>query len=485
MILPPPPKELDPATAATLRAALIAGGMEGGIFRLLGMVGPPGWKASMRAASFRLPGAGGVLTRFFIVGDELREPELAPAIGGPDVLAALERAEIAQRGSVGWRCRLILIPAGGVLAFSDPIEDPASTTPPDEFILPIGVATRFVDDLSVREPCELAIDLGCGQGYLALRSLTHAQRCIASDINPRAVAFARLNAGLNGGADRVDTRLGSFFEPLADVAGRIDLITCNPPFIILPGEHVTALSTSMEGDGMLEHLVRTSPAMLREGGWATYIGLWEHPDLADWVSRIRGWSEGSGCDVLTLQFRTYRPDEYFQQWFDPAQRAGAEPGWRAVCERRRIGAITYGGIILRKRAGTNWLRAMFTLINVRAGEASDQLRAFFASQTALEALPSAAAILDHRLRVAGGWRFDPMQLPRGAPAGASRGLALPLPRAAETEPFLAAFQGQAPARQVLDQLNQASRPGGGPADEATMAVRLQTLVAGGALDIVD
>ncbi|MEX2217971.1 MAG: methyltransferase, partial [Phycisphaerales bacterium] len=399
-VLPPAPRELDPAAAATLRDALTRAAFDHRIFQTLGMVGGPGWKGYMRSVLPRLPSpACGTLARFFIIRDDLSDVLLAPALGGREVLAALHHAGLAAQTPEGfWQCPVVLIPAPGALAFSDPIDDPASGDPPDDFILPIGSASRYVDDLSVRDPADLAIDLGCGQGFLALRALTHARRAIATDINPRALAFARANAALAGATERVDTRLGSFFEPLADAAGSIDLLTCNPPFIINPAAHVTALTSAWEGDGMLEHLLRTTPGMLKDGGWATILGIWEHQGPTDWAARIPPWLDGAGCDALILQFRTYTPEEYGQHWFTPEVHPTSEPAWRALCQRRGIGAVTFGGVILRKRRGPNWLRALYTLINLRTGPAGDQLRALFTTQTALQSLSAPDALLDRRLR---------------------------------------------------------------------------------------
>jgi SAM-dependent methyltransferase len=484
--LPPPPGEIDAAAAALLKDAAARAGFDTRIFRTLGMLGAPGWKDRAGALLPRLPSpACGTLVRFFIIGDPVPRAELDAALGGPEVLPALQRASLAvEDGPDAWHCPLCLIPAPSVLPLSDPMDDPANQNPPDEYILPVGMATRYVDDLAVRDPCDLAVDLGCGQGYLALRALAHAQRAIATDINPRAIAFARANAALNGAAGRIHTRLGSFFEPLADSAGQVDLLTCNPPFIILPGEHVTALSTSMEGDAMLEHLVRTTPTMLREGGWATVIGLWEHDTLADWVSRLRPWLEGSGCDALALQFRSYLPNDYFQQWFPPDVQATAAPGFRALCQRRKIGAITYGGIVLHKRQGPNWLRALFTLINLRTGPASDHLRAFFKTQTTLHSFFRPEAVLERRLAPASGWRFDPQYTPQSPPPGSPAGLPLPLQNAANQEAFLAMFSPLATARQTLEQLHRARRLPTPPDHPATLA-NIHNLIATGALDILD
>lgn len=484
--LPPPPREIEPEAARLFREAAARAEFDFRVFRFVGIVGGRGWKDAARAAIPRMPTPTcGVFIRFFMVRDPVPSNMLESAMGGAEVLAAFERAGLAVRTEDGhWQCPFVLIPAASVLAFSDAIDDPASENPPDEYIIPISGSSRFVDDLAVRAPCELAVDMGCGQGFHALRSLIHAQRCIATDINPRAVAFARTNASLNGAGARIECRQGSFFEPLGDVAGKVDLLTCNPPFVIQPGVHTTAAASPTEGDGMLEHLVRTAPQMLRDGAWATIIGIWEHADMSDWVSRIRGWVEGSGCDALALQFRTYRPDEYLQNWIAPEVRPTVEQGWRALCQSRGIGAVTYGGFILHKRAGFNWFRSLYTLINIRSGAASEQLQAYFSTQTALPFISSPAALLDCRLRISPGWRFDPnLAMPKAAPMGVPRGLAIPLQNAAQHEPLLTAFDGVATARQVLAKLHQAGRITLAPEHPSTIGL-VQAFVANGCLDIV-
>lgn len=484
--LPPEPREIEPSAATLLRDAAARAGFNHWIFRVIGLVGSNGWKAAARAALARLPSpACATFVRFFLIRDELPQAVLDEALGGPEVLPALERAGLAARTTDGsWLCPVVLNPASDLFAFSDPIDDPASLSPPDDYILPVGGSTRFVDDLAVREPCGLAVDLGCGQGFLSLRALGHASRCIATDINPRALAFTRANASLNGAGDRIECRLGSLFEPLGDVEGKVDLLTCNPPFIIQPGGNTKAAVTSMEGDSMFEHIVRRIPSMLREGGWATVIGIWAHGALQEWETPVRAWLSGGRVDALLLRFRTYPAGEYLQNWFPPAMREASEPGWRTLCETRGIGAVTFGGLVLRRRPGPNWVRAMLTLINIRTGGASAQLRAYFKTQTILQAMPTPGMIMNRRLRSAVGWRFDPnLPMPTASPPGRPAGLALPLVNAAQYESLIAAFEGKATARQVVTQMHRSGLAP--PPDHPTAVATVHSLAACGCLDIVD
>lgn len=487
--LPSPPGALDAAIARRLRDAFTAEEFNFASFRTLGLIGTPGWRAGIRQKSQTMPTfACGVLVRFFAVRDPIPADVLAAALGGgggADILAALERAGIAVKQPDGtFVCPFQLTPSATLLVLSDPIDDPASQNPPDEYIIPVSGSARNVDDLTVREPCELAVDLACGQGFHALRSMSHARRAIATDLAPRALAFTRANAALNGFADRIETREGSFFDPLADVVGKVDLLTCNPPFVMQPGAHITSAVSPTEGDGMVESLVRGLPRMLKEGGWATMSGLWENADPRDWHSRIRGWLVDSGCDALILQYQTYLPNEYLQAWFPPDQRAPIEAGWKTLCDRRKIGAVTYGGLIIRKRSGPNWVATMSTPIFARSGSASDQIKAYFASQTAMQTMWGPMDLYDKKLRIAAGWRFDPTQgQPRSAPAGVPRGLAIPVPGAARWEPLLLAFDGASTTRETLTRLGVDGKPTL-PIDHPEAAATIQNLIGAGCLDIV-
>ena len=92
--------------------------------------------------------------------------------------------------------------------------------------------------LTVRRPVARALDTGTGNGIQALLASRHARAVTATDVNPRALAFGRLNAGLNG-VENLELREGSYFEPVE--GERFDLLTCNPPYVISP-ERTTSIA---------------------------------------------------------------------------------------------------------------------------------------------------------------------------------------------------------------------------------------------------
>ena len=81
----------------------------------------------------------------------------------------------------------------------------------------------------------LVADVCTGSGNVAIAIAHHAPRARvwAADLSEEAVALARRNAASLGLAERVSFRVGDLLAPFDDgeLRGRIDLVTCNPPYI--------------------------------------------------------------------------------------------------------------------------------------------------------------------------------------------------------------------------------------------------------------
>jgi SAM-dependent methyltransferase len=109
------------------------------------------------------------------------------------------------------------------------------------------------------------LDLGCGPGTLALVAARQgAHRAVGTDINARAVAFARLNARLNGVA--AEFHAGDLYEPVR--GRRFDLVVAQPPYVIQP-EHtgaVTYLHGGPRGEDLVLRALAGLPALLAPGG---------------------------------------------------------------------------------------------------------------------------------------------------------------------------------------------------------------------------
>ena len=127
----------------------------------------------------------------------------------------------------------------------------------------INAPATLLASLSVREPGVRALDLGTGNGIQALLAASHASSVVATDVNPRALAFGTFNAALNG-IDRIEFRQGSWYEPVA--GERFDLIVSNPPYVISPENDLVYRDSGDEPGALCGRLIRDAPEYLTERG---------------------------------------------------------------------------------------------------------------------------------------------------------------------------------------------------------------------------
>ena len=109
--------------------------------------------------------------------------------------------------------------------------------PETEVVAGVALAEldRAVAGRDVRVEPPLAVDLGTGSGAIALSLATerpHVQ-VWATDASSGALDIARANlAGIGRHARRVQLAEGDWFDALpADLAGRLDLVVSNPPYV--------------------------------------------------------------------------------------------------------------------------------------------------------------------------------------------------------------------------------------------------------------
>ncbi len=230
-----------------------------------------------------------------------------------------------------------------------------------DHVLGISPASTSLAQLTLREPVGSALDLGTGCGVQAIHLARHAERVVATDVNRRALTIARFNAALNGVADSVDVRDGSFFEPVR--GERFDLITTNPPFVISPalrhelGERLVYRDSGLPGDRVVEDIVRAAPAHLNPGGWCQVLANWVITTDRDWDERLAQWL-APGHDALVVQREVLDPAAYVELWLKDAGRHGAVDylhrydTWLSWFDEQGVEAIGFGWINLHASART-------------------------------------------------------------------------------------------------------------------------------------
>jgi len=226
-----------------------------------------------------------------------------------------------------------------------------------DHVLGISAASTSLAQLTLREDVGTALDLGTGCGVQALHLAAHAERVVATDVNPRALDLARFNAALNGLGPVVEVRDGSFFEPVR--GERYDLIATNPPFVISPatGERLVYRDSGLPGDRVVEDIVRAAPRHLAPGGWCQVLANWAIVRDRPWDERLTDWLD-EGCDALVVQREVLDPAEYVELWLKDAGLHGTPTylerydTWLSWFDDQGVEGIGFGWINLHDRSGT-------------------------------------------------------------------------------------------------------------------------------------
>ncbi len=365
MTTPPPRDLLQPALVDRLRAALLDAGF--GYDAVAERLGPLAHAAlsrnettmGLRATAARTP--LDTLTRLWplqaAVDAEAAEAALPGLVDPLCVAGLLERSV----GSV--RARVDLRPYADdehdwwVVSDLTPGLDGSPNRVGSDHVLGISSASSSLAQLTVRDQVDRALDLGTGCGVQSLHLADHVRRVVATDVNRRALAMARLNARLN--EVEYDVREGSLFEPVR--GEEFDLVVTNPPFVVSPatGELLVYRDSGLPGDEMVRRVVTQTPRHLAPGGLGQILANWVHVEGEPWEERLSGWIEGLvgdgvGCDAWVVQREVADPAQYVELWLrdaghdrspDYVRRYDAWAGW---FEDQGISGIGFGWINLRR-----------------------------------------------------------------------------------------------------------------------------------------
>jgi methylase of polypeptide subunit release factors len=414
-----------------------------------------------------------VLIRLFVLTAPVGEAAVRAALGSSSLEEWID-ARLLERRDDGIAARFMVTPDERICVLSDLRARCESR----DFVVGLGPASLLGMSATPREPVSRALEIGAGSGGSAVVLARHAAEVVSTDVNPRALAIAAFNARLNE-ASNVTLRLGSLFEPVA--GERFDLIVSNPPFAIGPEAEFTYRDGGFPLDGFVERLVRGAPAHLLPGGLCVLTANWVEPAGVDWRERLKGWTEGAGCDVLFARMDSESPAQYVSAWlgrferlFDPALPA-EWARWTSFLERAGVGGVGAGVIALRRTDGP--ARAWF-LPRVEALDASGGT----ALAEALDAFARLAATDDSALLAARPMVPKGVALERVAEMGDAgwenagmvarrrRGLLLSLALDAPVARLLMRCDGTRTLGELADELSRELEPDDAGLSRATLGV---------------
>lgn len=337
------------------------------------------------------------LIKLFALGVTVDLDEASEALGPLSVTQARDAGLVAgDAGDAGVSPRVSIFAFGGMRFASDRISVHGAADRPDH-VIGVGPSSITLANLTVRRPVETALDVGTGCGVQALLAARHAARVVATDINPRALAYTEFNARLNA-LTNVEFLLGNLFEPVASQC--FDLVVAQPPFVISPDTTFTFRDSPLEGDAISSITVREAARHLTQGGYATVMCNWGNRSGQDWPDTPAGWVSGTGADAWILHFVRQDPLDYAAEWTrspEVEEHARSLDRWLSYYRRLGMDTISSGALILRARGGDNWVRADNVAVR-RVADCSDHIMRVFRAADDLAALDD-RALGARRLRV--------------------------------------------------------------------------------------
>jgi methylase of polypeptide subunit release factors len=351
----------------------------------------------------------GVLARMFLAEAPVDADAAGRALTS-ELLEELSEARLVEVGEDAVRAAVRIVPIGDLLVAHDRERGELAR----DHVVGVSLASTTLASLTVRRPVERTLDLGTGCGVQALLAAAHSGSVVAADLNERALWFCRLNAALNG-IDNVESRQGDLFEPVE--GDTFDLVVANPPFVMSPDTTYVFRDSSAGGEAVSRAVVENIPAVLAEGGFGCVLCNWAVEPGAEWSAAPRAWLAQHGCDAWLLHYRTDDPLTYAAMWneqlraTDPEGYGATLERWLAYYEREGIEAIALGAVIMRRRDGSNWVRADEMRL-APTGLASDHLLRVFANQDLLESKGD-DSLLEAPLALADDHRLDQTLLHTG------------------------------------------------------------------------
>jgi methylase of polypeptide subunit release factors len=322
------------------------------VTELLGDDGPSAGLSDVAVFDRRLPDTPlGNATRLLLLQVALSRDDATDALGHDGLeallttgLAYADGERIAMRGRIVPAEGLLMSFDGFAVGHDDPHGYVASYTPTASWLAALTPRRRF----------GRALDIGTGSGAQALLAARHSDHVIATDLNPRAVAFTALNAAING-IDNLEVRLGSLFEPVAGET--FDLITCNAPYVVSPEDRWQYRDAAgFEADQLSQAVVTGVPGHLNQDGFGCVLVSWlaeqeDEPDV-----RVDQWLQDNGCDAWVLGLSGADPLDHAAGWnehlsVDADAYGEALDKWTAYFAELGVGWITEGAVLLHKRPG--------------------------------------------------------------------------------------------------------------------------------------
>ncbi|WP_163506446.1 methyltransferase [Fodinicola acaciae] len=346
------------------------------------------------------PGPLADVVTLLAMGWDVPADRVTAALGKPAFAALLESGAVVVEGSTA-SATIRLVPSIDLWIASDAPYDPAERGDP-LYVTGINSPAALLASLTVRRKVATALDLGTGNGIQALVCAADTEHVVATDINPRALAYARFNAALNG-VDNIEFREGSLFEPVD--GERFDLVVSNPPYVISPASDYVYRDSGREPAALCREIVGTMPRHLTDCGYGAVLVSWPMKAGDDWAEVLHEWL-APGADSWLIHLHTNEPLGHAARWnldldTDLTTYTTEVDRWAGYYRDQGIEQIGFGAVLLR---GTDGDGTVIRADDAKAveGSATERIQRAFSAHDFLRDRPD---IADLRIQLVSGHRF--------------------------------------------------------------------------------
>lgn len=164
------------------------------------------------------------------------------------------------------------------------------------------------------QPVNRIVDIGCGTGVGAIvaRGFATNADLVLADINPRALAYAGVNARL-AGCDRIERVESDVFSA---VSGTFDLVVANPPYMVDPLARAYRNGGARHGAALSLRMLEESLPRLNAGGrLLLYTGSAIVDGHDGFFAAARGIVEAAG---LRYRYEELDPDVFGEELETPS-----------------------------------------------------------------------------------------------------------------------------------------------------------------------
>lgn len=343
------------------------------------------------------------LIRLFFLRVPVEAHEASEALAPLSVEAGIEGGLLQLLDTENQvKAKVDLWPIRDLLLVAD-VSKGLESDPCADMVLPPGPVALHLANTMIPLSCERVLDLGTGSGILALLASGRAQAVVATDLNDKAVTYARFNAKLNN-LENVICRKGSLFEPVRE--DRFQHIVCNPPYVIGPHQRYLFRDSGLRGDVFCQRLIREAINYLDSDGFLQLTANLPHLTGRPWKEDMESWFAGLPCDVLVLVEERYDIADYAMTWILTTESHDVDRVpelfnvWIDYFEKEKIEGISQLLITVRRSdAGGPWIQIDDPPCHI-VGPCGHEIARFFAVRDAWQAEPEKKQWLNRKLRLA-------------------------------------------------------------------------------------